>query len=207
MSLPPILTMPTSVGIADVNFSLTRVVASSISPYTLEDQTFKWPGEQWRVDFNMPPMGDPAIANEWKAFGVKLEGKYGQFYMGDPSATSPVGVGTGTPRVMGGGQIGNSIDIDGLVPGTSNVLRAGDFVQIGTGVESRLHMQVEDLNADGLGRATLTLHPAVRRNLPDNTEVSFHDCVGLFRMTSNTFEWRVTPGPIYQISFQAEEVI
>lgn len=207
MSTPPILTLPSSAIAADINFTITRVVGSTMSPYTLENQTFKWPGEAWAVDFNMPPINDPVIAGEWKAFGVKLEGKYGQFYMGDPSAPNPVGLGTGTPLVNGAGQLGNSIDIDGLPSSTSDILKAGDWVQIGTGVASRLHMQVEDLDSDGSGHATLTLQPAVRTALADNTAVSFHNCVGLFRMSSNMFQWRVTPGNIHQISFQAEEVI
>lgn len=207
MTTPPILTMPTSAVIADIVFSLTRVVGRTASPYTLEDQTFRWPGEQWKVDFNMPPMGEASIANEWKAFGVRLEGSFGQFYMGDPSASTPLGLGTGTPLVMGAGQLGNNITIDGLPVSTADILKAGDYVQIGTGTSSRLHMQVLDLDSNASGEATLTLHPAVRSALADNTEVSFHNCVGLFRMSSNTFQWSVTPGPIYQISFQAEEVV
>lgn len=207
MTTPALITMPSSVGIAEINMSLTSVVAVTNSPYTLEAQAFKWPGEQWAVDFNMPMIGDAAIAGEWKAFGAKLNGRFNYFLLGDPSGATPSGLGTGTPLVKGAGQMGNSILIDGLPLSTSNILKAGDYVQIGTGINSRLHLQVEDLDSNGSGEATLNLVPAVRTELADNTVVSFHDTVGVFRLTSNRFEWRVTPGPLYQLSFQAEEVV
>lgn len=208
MSTPPLVEMPTSAGIADITVSLATVVSRTQSPYSLQNQAFRWPGEQWRMDLSIPPIADPQIAGEWKAFGVQLEGSYGYFLCGDPSGRNPVGVGTGTPLLKGAGQLGNSILIDGLTPSTTNILRAGDYVQIGTGTNARLHMQMVDLDSDSSGEATLTLRPAVRRAQADNEAVSFHNAVGLFRMAENTFEWRVTPGPIYIISpFSAEEVI
>lgn len=203
MSTPPLLTMPTSANIAEVVFKIKRVVSRTFSPYTLHDQAFRWPGEQWMVDFTMPPMGDPDIANEWKAFGVRLEGSYGRFYMGDPSAPTPRGVATGTPLIKGAGQVGNSIVTDGWTSGVTGILKAGDYVQIGT----RLHMQTVDVNSNGSGEATLTLQPAVISAPADNSAVVVNNPKGIFRMMSNTFEWRVSPGPIYFMSFQAEEVL
>lgn len=207
MTTPPIVALPSSAKFAEIVFSLQRVVGKTASPYTLQGQFYKWPGEQWLADVTVPPIVDREIAGQWKAFGAALQGSFGQFYMGDPSAIAPVGIGTGTPLVKGAGQTGNSLIIDGLTPSVTGILKAGDWVQVGTGTSSRLHMQTADVNSNGAGEATLTLEPALRYSPADNSAVSFHNTVGLFRMQSNTFEWRVLPGPIYMVSFQAEEVI
>lgn len=199
----PLLTMPTTSNIAEVVFKLKRVVSRTFSPYTLHDQAFRWPGEQWMVDFTLPPIGDIDVANEWKAFGVRLEGSYGRFYMGDPSAPTPRGAATGTPLINGAGQLGNSIVTDGWTAGVTNILKAGDYVQIGT----RLHMQMVNVNSDGSGNTTLTLQPAVISAPADNSAVVVNNPKGIFKLSTNTFEWRVSPGPFYYISFQAEEVV
>lgn len=207
MTTPPTLTMPDSSCVADVVMSMTRVVGSTTSPYTLQDQNFKWPGEKWEASFNMPPILNRAIANQWKAFGVKLEGRFGQFYFGDPSAKEPLGVGTGTPLVDGAGQNGNTLNTKGWTPGVTGILKAGDYIQVGTGTSSRLHMVVEDADSDTSGDAVLTIQPALRYSPADNLALNVNSPVGVFKMTSNTFSWSVRPGPIYTIGFQAEEVI
>jgi len=207
MTTPPILNLPASAKFAEQVFTLKRVVGKSTSPYTLNTQAFKWPGEQWLVDVTIPPITERDIAGQWKAFGAAIQGSFGQFYMGDLSATSPVGVGTGTPLVDGASQLGNDLDVKGLTPSITGILKAGDWVQVGTGVLSRLHMATEDVDSDSSGKATIPLEPALRYAPADSSAVSFHNTVGLFRMQSNSFEWNVVPGPTYMISFQAEEVI
>lgn len=203
----PIITVPDSLCAASVVFYIDRVVANTLSPYSLIEQTFKWPGEQWRVDVTLANIVDKRTAGQWKAFLTALEGTYGMFYLGDPSAKVPVGVATGTPLVDGGGQSGNSLNIKGLTPGVTRILAAGDMVQIGTGQSSRLHMQMVDLDSDGSGNATLTLQPAIREAPNDNVALNFHDAKGVFRLSSNTVSWNVKPGPVWNMAFQAEEVV
>lgn len=207
MSVQPLIEMPESSCFAEVTLSIDRVVGRTSSPYSLQEQFYKWPGERWRMDLVMPPMTNRDTANEWKAFGVKLQGMYGQFLFGDPSAKVPRGVATGSPQVDGVGQIGNSLDTKGWTPGVTNILKAGDYVQLGSGLSSRLHMNVNNVDSDGAGKATLTLEPAVREAFADSSVIVVNNPVGLFRLSGNTFQWRVSPGPIYRISFSAEEVV
>lgn len=203
----PVITVPTSICVADVTFYIDRVAANTSSPFSLIEQTFKWPGEQWRVDFSLANITNKLLAGQWKAFGTACEGSYGMFLMGDPGARIPSGVATGTPQVDGGGQSGNSLNVKGLTTGVTNILRAGDMVQVGTGTASRLHMQMVDVNSNGSGKATLTLQPALRYSPANNLAVNFHDAKGMFRLSSNTFSWRQRPGPVWTIQFQAEEVV
>lgn len=207
MSVPPLINMPVSSCAASVKFAINRVVGVTSSPYSLSSQTFKWPGEQWMADFDMPPMTNKETAYEWKAFGVALEGKYGMFLLGDPSAKVPVGVGTGSPKVDGAGQLGNTLNTKDWTPGIEGIMKAGDMFQLGSGLTARLYMVVEDADTDTSGDTTLVIQPALRSSPADGAAIVVNNPVGLFRLSSNSFSWQVTPGPVWRMSFQAEEVI
>lgn len=207
MTTPPLLTMPTSSCAASVTMTLNRVVGLTQSPFTLEEQAFKWQGEAWSVDFMMPPFKSRAIASQWISFALKLRGQFGTFYLGDPSARIPQGVGTGTPVVDGINQNGNTLLTRGWTSGVTGILLAGDYIQIGTGTNSRLHMVTADANSDGSGDAALSIEPALRYSPADGTAINVNNPVGVFRLTENSWSWSVTPGKIYRLSFQAVEVV
>lgn len=201
-----VINMPYELCPSSAVMSIRRVVGRTISPYTLEEQSFKWPGEQWGAEITLPPIKDKEVANAWKAFFVKLKGSYGMFYFGDPSAKTPLGVATGTPVVQGGNQTGNTLVTDGWTNNITGILKAGDYIQIGTGAASKLHMVVEDANSDGSGVANLTIEPALRNSPADNTPITVTNAKGVFRLANNEFSWSVSPGSIYRISFEAVEV-
>lgn len=207
MSTPPLLTMPTSSCAANVIMTLTRVVGITNSPFTLEEQTFKWQGEAWSVDFRMPAITKRNIASEWIAFALKLQGVFGRFYLGDPSARTPQGVATGTPQVDGINQTGNTIETKGWTNSVTGILLAGDYIQIGTGLQSRLHMVTADVNSDGSGLAVIPIEPALRYSPADNTPITVNNPVGVFRLAENSWSWSVDPGPFYRLSFRAVEVV
>lgn len=207
MSVPPLLNFPTDLCPQSIVFGLRRTVARTASPYTYEEQAFQWPGEQWHIEFQLPPVLSRVNANKWKAFFLSLKGSYGQFYMGDPSSKIPLGVATGTPVVNGLGQTGNSLATDGWTPSTANILRAGDYIQIGTGSSSRLHMVMADVNSNSSGEALLSIEPALRYSPNDGTAITVNNPVGVFRLVDNDFSWSVNPGSVYRMSFQAVEVV
>lgn len=207
MSTPPILNLPTSACAASVIMSLTRVVGRTDSPFTLETQAFKWQGEQWAIDFQMPPFTNKRIAKEWISFFLKLEGSFGYILMGDPSAKIPDGVATGTPLVDGINQTGNTLITKGWTNGVTNIMRQGDYFQLGTGTNSRLYMITQDTNSDSSGNATLSFVPALRSSPANNAPLVVSSAVGVFRLSDNNFSWTVSPGGIYRMGFQAVEVI
>lgn len=207
MSTPPLLELPNSSCIASVTMTLSRVVGITASPFTLEEQAFKWPGEQWSLNFSMPPILNRRVASQWKAFALKLEGAYGRFLIGDPAARLPSGVATGTPLVDGGNQVGNVLATKGWTAGVDGILLAGDYFQLGTGTNARLHMLTEDANSDSNGDAILSFVPAIRTSPTDNQAVIVQNPRGVFRLRDNSFSWSVLPGPRYQLSFEAVEVV
>lgn len=206
MSTPPLLELPSSRCVASVVMTLERVVALTSSPFSRAEQAFRWPGEQWMADVALPTMKRDTAA-DWMAFGVSLEGRWGRFLMGDPSATTPRGVATGTPVVNGALQTGNTLVVDGFTPSTNNILRKGDYFQLGTGVNSRLYMITEDVNSDVSGGAALSFCPSLRSSPADNDPLVLQNPRGVFRLMDNGFSWSVSPGGFYRISFRAAEVV
>lgn len=205
MSTPPFLTLP-ALCFNSLTMTLRRVVGRTISPFTLEEQSFKWPGEQWSADISLPPMTRRDAA-QWYAFLASCEGSYGYFLLGDPSGKNPQGVGTGTPLADGLNDIGNTLNTKGWTPNIVGILKAGDYVQVGTGQQARLHMQVEDVDSDGSGEAILSLQPALRYAVTDNTPLTVVNAKGVFRLSDNSIAWSVIPGPTYNLSFSATEVV
>lgn len=206
MAVPALITAPTSCA-SGVVMSMTRVVGRTVSPFTLEDQAFRWSGDQWSMEFTLPPQTTRARASEWIAFGLKLEGSFNQFLMGDPSARVPMGIATGIPLVDGSGQEGNILATKGWTASTSNILRRGDYIQVGSGSLSRLHMVLDNVNSDGAGLAAIPIAPNLRYSPGNNNPIVVSDPKGVFRMVDNTFSWAVSPGGIYRLGFRAVEVI
>jgi hypothetical protein len=192
---------------ANVTLALRRVVSRSTSPFTLETQSFQWPGEQWEIEFDFPTFTSRATASQWIAFAAKMRGSYNYFLLGDPSAKEPRGVATGTPTVAAANQVGNQLQTKDWTPNVTGILLAGDYIQYGTGVNARLHMVVEDVNSDAGGLATLSLEPALRYSPALNAPIVTSNARGVFRLADNTYSWSVAPGPQYRLGFSALEVI
>lgn len=207
MPAPTLLELPDSSCIASVIMTLTRVTGVTISPFTLDEQKFKWPAEQWSIDFRLPVIVDRAIAAEWQAFGVLLEGKYNTFLMGAPGARLPRGSALGAPKIDGASQVGNSIITKDWTPNSTGVLLKGDYIQLGTGSSSRLHMVTNDVDSDGAGNATINLMPALRSSPVDSSDIVTSNARGVFRLVDDSFSWSIDPGPVYRMSFQALEVV
>lgn len=209
MTTPPLLDLPgypNAPCIASVTMTLVRTVGITASPFTKEEQAFKWPGEIWMADFKLPSLTSRAAAAPWLAFGARLEGKWGRFLMGDPAARLPRGQPTGTPVVDGASNTGNTLETRGWSANAQGVLLEGDYIQIGTGVSSRLKMVTQDVNADSSGEATISIAPDLGSSPADGTAIITTNARGIFRLTENSFSWSVDPGPVYRISFSAVEV-
>ncbi len=202
----PILDLPDSACAASVTMTMTRVIAATQSPFTLEQQSFQWPGEAWSMSFDMPVITDRKIAQEWIAFALKLRGGFGYFLAGDPSAVRQ-GIGGGTPRVNGAGQVGDELVTDGWTPNLEGVLLAGDYIQIGSAETTQLLMVSDDVNTDSGGNAIIGVMPNIRNGPADNSPILIDGARGLFRLSDNAWPWAVAPGPVYKLSFQASEVV
>ena len=205
MSISYPLSFP-AVGISGVTIRAKNVVAISASPFTGQQQVYKHPGQWWEMEVTMPAM-TRADAEAVAAFLFKLNGQYGTFTLGDPANTSPRGVGTGTPLVKNGGQTGSTLVTDGWTAGTANILRAGDWIQLGTGASTKLHKVLDDVSSDGTGTASLTIWPDLRSSPSDNAAITVNNTQGLWRLASNSQDYSIDIGKIYGITFACMEAL
>lgn len=206
MPSPPLLNLPDSACIASVIMTINRTVGITQSPFTKEEQAFLWPGAVWSMDFSLPPLTDPDAVAEWKAFALKLQGAYGRFLAGDPAYRGPRGAATGTPVVNGANQTGNSLVTSGWSPSVTGILKAGDYIQVGSGVTSRLLMVTDDVNSSAGGAATIPVEPNIGTAPNNGSAVVVNNPRGVFRLQDNTWAWSVAPGFIHRLSFQAVSV-
>jgi hypothetical protein len=225
------LSLPPRPAIAKSRFTARSVVAVSESPFTLSTQVQQHQGERWEAELSLPPMKRLA-AEPWLVFRMKLKGRLGTFLMGDPDGRRPqVNTAICSPLVSGAGQTGEEIVTDGwqtsdrgitcdstLVTSdataatcdSANVaLRAGDYVQFGSGLSARLHKLLDhaEITDSTTGKVTLTVWPSVRVAHADNSAITYRDAKGLFRMSSNEMSWDASELPLYGVTFAAQSVV
>lgn len=143
------------------------------SPISRVGQRVARPGSFWAATLTVPPISDPGLAATWAAFLAKLsEGE--SFYLYPPLID--LHTVTGTPRVKGAGQAGQTLLLDGFNPG--DTLRAGGFVCYDTSTFRMLHIVAETMVADGAGEIALPVRPMIRKSPPDNAlvTVSYPTC-------------------------------
>lgn len=200
--------MPTDViGMAQIMLSAENVVSGNYSPFTFSEQTYVHQGQRWLASVTLPPMKRDK-AEPWIAFLMSLKGRQGYFKLFDPNAENPQGSHqSGIIRANGGGQIGSSLVVDGFVPNTVGVFKAGDYFRIGADASARLYKIMSDVTSDSLGGATLDIWPDLRQSVADNERIWFDSAYGLFRLKNNVTSWNINQISSYGISFDCAEYV
>lgn len=198
--------LPSHTGIRSVVFRMASQNAITASPFSFKQQVLQHPGRRWEVDVNLPPMKH-ADARIWLAWLAQLDGALNTFTLGDPLGATPQGSAGGTPLVAGASQTGASLNIDGCALSQTGWLKAGDYIQLGTGGSSRLYMVTSDVDSDGSGAATLPLWPQIVTAPSDNDAVAVSNTVATFRLASNISTWSADEASVYGIQFSGIGVI
>ena len=201
--------LPTHTGFSSIELRAINAVATQSSPFTFSRQVYDYGGRVWEADITLPPMKRDD-AEQWVAWLTSLKGQYGTFLLGDPLGATPRGSASqfqGLPRVNGASQTGEDLVIDGASANKSGWLKAGDYIQLGTGSSTRLHKVLQDVDTDSSGNATLTIWPELRSSPADNADVVVSGAKGLFHLTDNTTTWSINDISSYGISFSAREVL
>jgi len=201
------LTFP-SLGISKSTFGLARATSSTVSPFTFNQQVYKFSGSRWEGSVTFRPATHAQAANI-KAFLAELDGQYGTFTYGDPDAIAKgkLGAGGGTPLVKGGSQTGTTLNIDGCSNNITGWLKKGDYFSLGSGSAQRLYMLVADANTNGSGETTLEFRPALRSSPADNASVEITSPRGVFRLAGNMQDWSSNHVPLYEITISFVEAI
>lgn len=202
------LSLLTHTGIASIELRATNAVAYSRSPFTFAGQAHEYAGKMWQADVTLPPMAR-ADAERWVAWLMSLKGQLGTFYLGDPLASTPLGSGRDSDTVLVDGAVtsGNTIAIDSAPVSTTDFLKAGDYMQIGSGTSRQLFKVLNDVDTDATGSATVDVWPNVRTSISNNAAVTLESAQGVFRLASNETSWSVNEASIYGITFGAVEAV
>lgn len=199
----PTVTVPKRISLRAVN-----VVAVSASPFTLRQQVVAHQGQRWEADVSLPPMRR-TNAEQWVAFLLSLRGQLGTFLMSPFPCKARGGAGTapGTPLVNGAGQTGGTLNLDGAPASVAGYLKAGDFIQLGSGSGAKLHKVLADANSSAGGAVSVDIWPFITTAPADNSAIVVSSPSGLFRLASNSQSWDIDDAAMYGISFSAIGVV
>jgi len=198
------LTPPSSPNFESFSLTPEHLVAANINPMNMKGQFYQYNANRWRATVSYPPLS-ATQARAVIAFLCSLKGSEGTFYLNDPLMKTPTGTATGTPLVNGASQTGYSLVTDGWTNSVTNILKAGDYIQVG----SYLYMNLTDVNSNGSGQATLDIWPSLRASPADNASIVVTNPKGIFRLDndSNGFTWSTDSEQLYNISFVAIEAV
>jgi len=204
------LSLPTTIGIAEIELRANNVVGVSQSPFTYKQQVVQHQGQRWEASVSIPPVRKD-LAEEWIAFLISLKGPVGTFYLGDPNMATPRGTISAGALVTLASAASAGDETVALTksggPEKSNVLLPGDYIQIGTDSSRTLHKVLNTVNWDANGAGTADIWPHIRGTVASGTSVVHQSTTGKFRLTSGLTSWSINNASTYGISFDAVEVI
>ena len=198
------LSLPTSIGIAQIELRATNAVAISRSPFTFQSQVHAYTGQSWQADVTLPSVRRD-LAEDWVAWLISLKGQLGTFYLGDPNAATPRGSARDADTILVNGAVssGNTISIDSAPASQTDYLKAGDYLQVGT----QLFKVLKSVDTNVSGEATVDVWPDVRTSISDGAAVTVQNTKGLFRLSSNEQTFSINEASFYGITFGAVEAI
>ena len=201
LELPQVERNGVIITFSSVKLSAINNVALTSSVWTYKTFTQAHKGQMWKMELSLPVM-EREHAMPWIAWLVALKGKRGTFLCGDPSYTEPLGRATGNPVINGDQSAGSeTVSVTGWSASTTNILKASDYIQIGT----HLYMCLEDVDSNSSGTAEIPIFPMLRENLTSGTAVITENPKGLFRLATDTNAINVNVAHHYSISFSALE--
>jgi hypothetical protein len=204
------LSLPTTIGIGEIELRAKNVVGVSQSPFTYKQQVVQHQGQRWEASVSIPPVRKD-LAEEWIAFLISLKGPVGTFYLGDPNMATPRGtILSGTTVTLDSAAAAGDETValtKGAGPAKSNVFLPGDYLQIGTGSGRTLHKVLNTVDWDANGDGTADIWPHIRGTVSSGTSVVHQSTTGKFRLTSGLTSWSINNASSYGISFDAVEVI
>lgn len=185
--------------VTDVTRTLRAAVAVTASPFTGTEQVQDWGGEWWEyeIEFAVPKASEDG--RRLAAFFAALGGSRDTFIFRDPFIANPANL--GTPLVNGAGQTGNSLITDGWSRG----MKAGDFIQLGSGDTTRLHQMTSDFTPSG-GAATLQIVPRLRAATTDNEPLTVVQ-PGVRLRLAGPQPVRIGLADLYRFSVKAREAL
>lgn len=186
------LSLPTVPAPNRTALRLKRMVGYSESFSSGQQQVYEHSYALWVGEVSLPPMRRDK-AGAWQAFLLECHGRAGTFLLGDWDARVPRGTARAA-TVNGAGQIGNTLALS-----VSGTLLPGDYVQLGSGGNSSLHMVTS-----GSG-GSYNIEPRIKNSPASGSAVTLVNARGLFRLAVNEVGWDSDAVGIYGFTFAVQE--
>lgn len=200
------LAFPTTFGFSSFTIGLDHAVAVAESEFTFEAQVQEHQGDAWEIAGSMELL-NRSQAEEYNAFITALCGRKGTFTVTPAGSGTARGIATGTPLVNGASQTGMVLITDGWTAGQTGILKAGDFIQLGSGSTAKLYRVLADVNSDGSGNATLDIAPKIVTAPADNAVITVVNPVGVFRMKANLIPVEISSPNQHTLRFSARQAL
>ena len=204
--------VPTS-GITSLSWTNATASLISRSPFTFQGQSQNYPGALRYAQISVENL-NREDAEDWVGFLDSLHGTKGTFLFGDPMAKVPMGSARNShsPTIRAANT--GSRDIitlnSNITVATPNWIKRGDWIQLGTGLNARLHKVVNSspvgVNSSGF-TGNVHLWPTFRRDPVVGEDIYVENPKGLLRRSTGTFNYSEENGCMYSLSFDCEEVI
>lgn len=205
MSVSFPLTLPPSVSFTDMSYLPRTVVGFNASKFTGQQQTYVWPGQWWEFNCRLPALVTDAIADEWVAFLLSLNGREGTFNMG-PSTRKTPGVALASAVVGSGGATANSPTLPITLGSAAYGLSVGDWIQHGTGASAKLHRVVK-VNAFVGVAGSVEIFPRARSAYAAGSTLVTTNPVGHFRLLDGKMDWNVNLAKHVGLELNVVEVL
>ena len=157
---------------------------------------------RWSIELVYPPMTRAAFAPLW-AFLNDQQGRAGSFNFTLPQHAA-LGSLLGTPAVLGANQTGKVLLTDGWTPEATDVLKAGDFIRIGS--DYKTYQVTEDVDADGDGEADIPLNTPLAA-VPDDSDLITADSRFRLALADDNVDVDISEVLHYGLTIQLLEVL
>ena len=99
------------------------------------------------------------------------------------------------------------MDTKGWTASQTGILKAGDYIQLGSAGTSRMYKVLNDANSDGSGDATLDIWPDLRSSPADSASIIVASAVTQFRLVEDDATWDINTALHYGIGFSGVEAL
>jgi len=195
------LNHPATPAFTNSNWRLVRANGLSESPFTGRQQVYEYDYALWQADISLPPMLRSQAA-AWTAFFMKLHGRRGTFLLGDPDAKAAQGSITGSNTLNAAASVGDfTLTISSGQNSVTGIFKAGDYIQLGSGATTKLHMVVDDADSNSSGIVSVQIEPKIKTAVSNGAAITVADARCLMRMSTDELGWDADKVSKYGITF------
>lgn len=151
---------------------------------------------RWTLTILQPELLTIDTAGQWQAVLLQLRGRVNHLAAWDFGRPQPRGTMRGTLTLGSTAVLGaTSLSITGGAGQASTTLKAGDRLQLGTGLgTSQTVMVLADATANGSGVINVTVEPPLRQQFSSGAAVTWDKPLAYFRQRGGASSWTYAEG-------------